>query len=199
MAIPNRRIYPGGWTAEAWTLLLVLAAIWGASYLLIKIGVRDLSAPMIAFLRIAFGAAVLVPLALRRGALRDLTGLWPTIVAVAIAQVAAPFLLIALGEQEISSSLAGILVGSAPIFTAILAIFFAEEERSRGLQLLGVFARRGRARAAARARRRRLDRGAARRPGGGAGGTRLRDRRPARQAAASARSSRSAWRRSSSR
>jgi len=116
----------------------VLAAIWRASYLLIKIGVRDLSAPMIAFLRIAFGAAVLVPLALRRRALRNLSGLWPMIVAVAIAQVAAPFLLIALGEQEISSSLAGILVGSAPIFTAILAIFFAQEERSEGLQLFGV-------------------------------------------------------------
>jgi drug/metabolite transporter (DMT)-like permease len=124
---------------RSWTLLLVLAAIWGASYLLIKIGVRDLSAPMIAFLRIAFGAAVLVPLALRRGALSNLAGLWPMIVAVAIAQVAAPFLLIALGEGEISSSLAGILVGSAPIFTAILAIFFAQEERSEGLQLLGVF------------------------------------------------------------
>jgi len=124
---------------RSWTLLLVLAAIWGASYLLIKIGVRDLSAPMIAFLRIAFGAAVLVPLALRRSALSNLAGLWPMIVAVAIAQVAAPFLLIALGEQEISSSLAGILVGSAPIFTAILAIFFAQEERSEGLQLLGVF------------------------------------------------------------
>jgi drug/metabolite transporter (DMT)-like permease len=123
---------------RSWTLLLVLAAIWGASYLLIKIGVRDLSAPMIAFLRIAFGAAVLVPLALRRRALRNLSGLWPMIIAVAIAQVAAPFLLIALGEQEISSSLAGILVGSAPIFTAILAIFFAQEERSEGLQLFGV-------------------------------------------------------------
>ena len=121
-----------------WTLLFVLAAIWGASYLLIKIGGRDLSAPMIAFLRIAFGAAVLVPLAMRRNALRDLAGLWPMIVAVSIAQVAAPFLLIALGEEHISSSLAGILVGSAPIFTAILAIFFAQEERSEGIQLLGV-------------------------------------------------------------
>lgn len=120
------------------TLLLTLAAIWGASYLLIKIGGRELSAPMIAFLRIAFGAAVLVPLALRRGALRNLSGLWPMIVAVSVAQVAAPFLLIALGEEEISSSLAGILVGSAPIFTAILAFFFVAEERSEGIQLLGV-------------------------------------------------------------
>lgn len=125
-------------TRRSWTLLVALAAIWGASYLLIKIGGRDLSPPMIAFGRIAFGAAVLVPLALRAGAMRDLGGLWSVIVVVAIAQVAAPFLLIALGEEEISSSLAGILVGSAPIFTALLAIFFAQEERSQGPQLLGV-------------------------------------------------------------
>jgi drug/metabolite transporter (DMT)-like permease len=122
------------------TLLLTLAAIWGASYLLIKIGGRDLSAPMVAFGRIAFGALVLVPIAARSGALRGLRGLWPVIVAVSIAQVAAPFLLIALGEEEISSSLAGILVASAPIFTALLAIFFDPEERSRGASLAGIFA-----------------------------------------------------------
>lgn len=125
---------------RATTLLLTLAAIWGASYLLIKIGGRDLSAPMIALGRIAFGAAVLVPIALHRGALRGLGGLWPAIVAVSLAQVAVPFLLIALGEEEISSSLAGILVASAPIFTAILAIFYDAEERSEGARLIGVLA-----------------------------------------------------------
>jgi drug/metabolite transporter (DMT)-like permease len=125
---------------RATSLLLSLAAIWGASYLLIKIGGRDLSAPLIAFGRIAFGAAVLVPVALRAGALRGLAGLWPVIGVVSVAQVAAPFLLIALGEEEISSSLAGILVASAPIFTAILAIFFDPEEASHGTRLLGVLA-----------------------------------------------------------
>lgn len=120
------------------SLLLALAAIWGASYLLIKIGVRELAPPLVAFGRIMFGAAVLVPIAARRGALAGLGGLWPAFVAVAIVQVAAPFLLIAIGEEEISSSLAGILVASAPLFTAILAVFFVPEERSRGAQLFGV-------------------------------------------------------------
>lgn len=120
------------------TLLLTLAAIWGASYLLIKIGIRDLSAPLVASGRILFGAAVLVPVAARRGALAGIGGLWPVFAAVALAQVAAPFLLIALGEREISSSMAGILVASAPIFTAILAAFFDPEERSEGSRLAGI-------------------------------------------------------------
>ena len=55
---------------RSWTLLLALAAIWGASYLLIKIAVGDLSPAMVAWVRIALAAAVLVPLAARQGALR---------------------------------------------------------------------------------------------------------------------------------
>ena len=54
---------------RAWTLLLMLSAIWGASYMLIKIGIRDFSPGMVAFLRIALGAAVLLAIAARRGAL----------------------------------------------------------------------------------------------------------------------------------
>src|ERR671936_1906886 len=53
-------------------------------------------------------------------------------------QVAGPFYLIPLGEQHISSSLAGILVATTPIFIALLAIRIDHEERSEGLRLLGV-------------------------------------------------------------
>lgn len=121
-----------------WTLLLTLAAIWGSSYLFIKIGVRELSPAMVVLTRVAFGAAVLLPLAARRGALSGLRPFLPMLSLVALVQVAAPFLLIAEGEEEISSSLAGILVSSVPIFAALLAIFFDPEERSDGLRGLGV-------------------------------------------------------------
>jgi drug/metabolite transporter (DMT)-like permease len=121
-----------------WTLLLILAAIWGSSYLFIKIGVRELSPAMVAFLRVALGAVVLIPIARRRGALGGLRPVWGMLALVALVQVAAPFLLIAGGEEKISSSLAGILVASVPIFTAILAIFFDHEDRSEGLRAVGV-------------------------------------------------------------
>jgi drug/metabolite transporter (DMT)-like permease len=77
-------------------------------------------------------------LAAGRGALGGFAGKLPTLVALGAIQVAAPFLLIAAGELEISSSLAGILVTSAPLFTALLAIWIDQEERSRGLRLVGV-------------------------------------------------------------
>jgi drug/metabolite transporter (DMT)-like permease len=123
---------------RSWSLLLTLAAIWGASYLFIKIGLRDLSPAMVAFLRVALAALVLLALAAAKSALGGLRRLTGIIVLVAALQAAGPFLLIALGEQEIASSPAGILVASAPIFTVVLAIWVDHEERATGLRLLGV-------------------------------------------------------------
>jgi drug/metabolite transporter (DMT)-like permease len=118
--------------------LLLLASIWGASYMFIKIGLHDLSAPMVAFTRVALAAAVLIPLAASQGALGAARGRVGTVVLVGAVQVAGPFLLIAVGEEEITSALAGILVATAPIFTAVLAIWVDHEERSEGIRLLGI-------------------------------------------------------------
>jgi drug/metabolite transporter (DMT)-like permease len=106
--------------------------------MLIKIGLRDLSPPMVACVRIALAAAVLVPVAATQRALGVVRGRAGTLALVGAVQVAAPFLLISLGELEISSALAGILVATAPIFTAVLAIWVDHEERSEGLRLLGI-------------------------------------------------------------
>jgi drug/metabolite transporter (DMT)-like permease len=123
---------------RAWFWLLALGAIWGASYLFIAIGLRDLSPGMVAFLRIALAAAVLVPVAAAQGALSGARRYAGWLVLVGAVQVAGPFLLISAGEEEIASSLAGILVAAAPLWTAVLAIWVDHEERSQGLRLGGV-------------------------------------------------------------
>jgi drug/metabolite transporter (DMT)-like permease len=119
-------------------MLLALAAIWGASYMFIKIAVRDLSPAMVAWSRIALAAIVLVALARARGELGGVRGRTPVLVLLGAVQIGGPFLLISAGEEEISSSLAGILVTSTPLFTALLAIWVDHEERSQGLRLAGV-------------------------------------------------------------
>lgn len=123
---------------RAWFLLLALGAIWGASYLFIAIGVRELSPGMVAFVRTALAAAVLIPVAMSQGALAGARRYIGWLVLVGASQVAAPFMLIGAGEEEISSSLAGILVAAAPLWTAILAIWVDDDERSHGLRLVGV-------------------------------------------------------------
>jgi drug/metabolite transporter (DMT)-like permease len=121
-----------------WTLLLVLASLWGASYLFIKLGLEDLSPAMVVFGRTLLAALVLLPLALHRRAFGSLRGSLGVTCGLAALQVAGPFLLISFGEEEISSSLAGILVATAPIFTALLAIWVDHEERSTGWRLAGI-------------------------------------------------------------
>lgn len=125
-------------SSRQWTLLIGLASLWGASYLFIKIGLEDLPPAAVVFTRTLLAAAVLLTFAARTDALGGLRENARTIALLAAVQVAGPFLLISAGEQDISSSLAGILVASAPIFTALLAIKLDDAERVHGWNLVGV-------------------------------------------------------------
>ena len=124
---------------RAWLLMSLLAALWGASYLFIKVALEDGLHPVfIVFARLALGALVLVPLAMRAGVLTRFAALGGPIVFVAVIQVVLPFLLITFGEQHISSALTGILVSAAPIFTALIAVGFDDDERPHGIATAGI-------------------------------------------------------------
>src|SRR5437764_11748736 len=119
-------------------LLMALAALWGASYLFIKIGLDDLTPAGVVFTRTALAALVLLPFAARSGGLERIWRKAPLVFALAAMQVAGPFLLISAGERHIASSLAGILVASAPIFTVLFAVWLDHSERLHGRGLVGV-------------------------------------------------------------
>jgi drug/metabolite transporter (DMT)-like permease len=124
---------------RSWILLGTLSALWGASYLFIKVALEDDVAPaVIVALRTGLAALVLLPLAARRGALSGVRRNAGAILALAVVQMGGPLMLIAIGEQEIASSLTGILVATAPIFTFLLAFALEGEEGASGLSLAGV-------------------------------------------------------------
>lgn len=106
----------------------------------IKVGLEDGLEPVaVVFIRCALAALVLIPIAIHRDALRALRGpVLGWIVVLALVQAVAPFLLIAVGELHVSSSLVAILVSSAPIFTSLLALRFDAAERSRGWRAVGI-------------------------------------------------------------
>ena len=115
----------------------LLALVWGASYLFIKVGLESFHPVFLVFARLLLAAAVLVPLAMRAGALDRIGEHWRPVVVLALVQVVVPFLLITYGEEHVSSSMTGILIASAPIFTVLLA-WGSPAERVGGTHLAGV-------------------------------------------------------------
>src|SRR5437899_142871 len=132
-----------GLRASEAAVLALLAAIWGASFLFIKVALRDLSPVAVVGTRLALGALGIGGwLVLRRGptATRELLrGVrLGDAVFLAITASAAPFTLIAWAETRITSSLAGILNATVPLFTALLAYRVDPRNRIRGWRAGGL-------------------------------------------------------------
>jgi drug/metabolite transporter (DMT)-like permease len=127
-------------SARAWLLFASSSVIWGVPYFFIKVAVdADVPPAFVAWSRVALGAALLLPLAARSGALRGLRDrLWP-IAAYAATEIAVPFTLIAIGEQHVASSLTAILIASMPLVMALLSVRFSPEDRPTGVRLVGLF------------------------------------------------------------
>ena len=130
--------HPAWVNRRAWIQMGVLASLWGASYMFIKVSLDDVSPIIVVWSRLVLAALVLLPIAHRRGALAALRPHKGTILLLSVVQVAAPFLLITFGEKHIASALAGILVASAPIFTALLAFWVDREELATGWRFVGI-------------------------------------------------------------
>lgn len=127
------------WTS--YLLLGLLGAIWGASFLLIKIGVAEISPFTFATLRIALGALTLgVVLLMRRKPIPHIPHWGRHLSLIAITGVALPFAAIAWGTQYIASSLSAILNATMPLFTFLLVVLSGHEQmrlRNLGGVLMG--------------------------------------------------------------
>lgn len=120
-------------------LLLILASLWGPSFLFIKIAVAEIPPIMLAALRIGIAAFILnLFLIFRKKRLPVDLDFWKkTLVAGFFAQ-AIPFVLINWGEQYVDSSLASVLNGLMPLFTIIFAHFIVADERLTSRKFWGV-------------------------------------------------------------
>ena len=128
----------GRMSQRAWVLFVAISLLWGLPYLLIKVAIAELDPAVIVFARVGVSAAVLLPVAVAQGALRKVTRRWGAVVALSVVEIALPFLLIAYGEQHITSSLAGLLIAAAPLFIVLLALQFDHSERAGGMRLFGL-------------------------------------------------------------
>jgi drug/metabolite transporter (DMT)-like permease len=127
-----------GMSRRALLLFLSASVIWGSSFLLIRVAVRDISPAELVLGRTLLGAAFLVPVALRTRAFRGLRPKIPAVVALTMLNMCLPIFLTAWAEQHITSSTAGILIATDPLFTALLALWLIRTEAVNRRQLAGL-------------------------------------------------------------
>jgi len=123
-------------------MLIALALIWGASFLFIKVAVRELTPATLITGRLGLAAltlALLVPFMVgTEETVRQLRDNAWWLVVVALVNTAIPFWLLSWGETRIDSGLASIIQASVPIFNALIAFVAFREVRVTGMRLVGV-------------------------------------------------------------
>ncbi|MBS1892262.1 MAG: DMT family transporter [Actinobacteria bacterium] len=124
---------------RAWGAFAAVSVLWGLPYLFIKIAGDGGMPPLdLAWLRIALGAIVLLAIAWRAGTLASLRGHLPWLAAFAVAELAIPFPMIAVGEEHVASSTAAIVIATVPLIIALLSLRFEPSERVTGARLAGL-------------------------------------------------------------
>jgi drug/metabolite transporter (DMT)-like permease len=125
-----------------WPLILLLAAMWGASYLFIKVAVEDIPPAAMTELRVLLAGILLFGyLTWRMGASRaiaELRAAWVPCLVLGVINAAVPMGLVAWGETHIDSSVAGIAQSTVPIFTFLLASRFLPHEHVGAIRIAGV-------------------------------------------------------------
>jgi drug/metabolite transporter (DMT)-like permease len=118
------------------TILLVLAFIWGSSFILMKIGMKSFSSEQAAALRILIASVVLTPIALKNFSLLHKKDLKSILIAGFIGSFFPAFLFMK-AETRIDSSLAGMLNSLTPVFTLIVGLLF-HRTSFRWMQVVGL-------------------------------------------------------------
>lgn len=114
--------------ARDWSLLAVLSVLWGGSFFFNGAALRELPPLTLVLLRVALGAAMLLPLLRMQGIglPKGMTG-WTPYVAIGLLNNVIPFSLIVIGQTFVPSGLASILNATTPLFTVMVMAAAGEE------------------------------------------------------------------------
>ncbi|MBL8324842.1 MAG: DMT family transporter [Rubrivivax sp.] len=117
--------------------LLLLGALWGASFLFMRMGAVEFGPFALVFLRVAGAAALLLPLLALQGHWGALRTHWRPIALIGVINSALPFLCFALAAYVLSAGLMGVFNATAPIWTALIAWAWLGE-RPAAMRALGL-------------------------------------------------------------
>ena len=121
------------------SLLILLAIIWGSSFFNIKLATYSYEPITLALVRVIFASITLLILCkIKNIYLEAFTKNWKPYALIGLCNIAIPFVLIAIGTAKINSYLAAILMSTTPLSGSILAHIFTKDEKLSLLKSLGV-------------------------------------------------------------
>ena len=115
-----------------------MSLIWGIPYLFIRVAVEEISPATLVFARTGIAAMILVPIALLRTDYRSVLAHWRWVVAFAVIEMGVPWVLLGSAEQQIPSSLAGLLVAGVPLVATVLAVTTGGRDRVGATGVVGL-------------------------------------------------------------
>jgi drug/metabolite transporter (DMT)-like permease len=117
--------------------LLLLATIWGASFLFMRIATPEFGPVLVATIRIAVAAMFLFAVLAIRGGVRELWEHKGALVVVGAVSSALPFTLFAYATLSVTAGTAAVLNATAPLFAALVAYIWLRDRLTRA-QVLGL-------------------------------------------------------------
>lgn len=118
--------------------IIALALLWGSNFAWIKLSLDAFSPTQVTFGRMFLGALVLGALvAITHDRLPRDRSTWGHLTVAALIANAAPYLLFALGETRVDSSIAGVMNATTPLWTLTLAVAARHRESVRPAQVAG--------------------------------------------------------------
>ncbi|MED5411499.1 MAG: DMT family transporter [Pseudomonadota bacterium] len=117
--------------------LLILSAIWGSSFLFLRIASPEFGPIFLIELRVASGLLILMPICLLLGKFKELKQNWKIISIVGLANMAIPFCFFAYSALNMGAGALSIINATVPFFTALIAFILYQQKLSR-IGLLGL-------------------------------------------------------------
>jgi drug/metabolite transporter (DMT)-like permease len=107
--------------------LVTLAALWGASFLFMRMGAAEFGPVALSFVRVAGATAFLLPLLAFKGQLGSLRQHWRAVLVVGITNSALPFLCFSFAALSITAGLSAVFNAATPLFGAVIAWWWLKD------------------------------------------------------------------------
>ena len=121
------------------SLLILLAVIWGSSFFNIKIATYSYEPITLALVRVIFASIpLLIICKVRKIKIEAFEKNWNKYAIIGLCNISIPFVLIAIGTSKINSYLAAILMSTTPLSGSILAHVFTNNEKISFLKSVGI-------------------------------------------------------------